>query len=237
MGTSTPADDREELLALLSHELRNPLSTITMSATLLARAAGTAAGGDAHRRHTEAILTASQQMTRLLSDFLEVAKLETGRGLSIDPLPHRVGALLDRAVTAATPGLQGRRLETKLHDPNDAFACDGVRVQQLLTHLLTAAVRTGVGPSPLRLEVSRREETLIFSVHDAGGSIDAGKLARVFEPWWSGATHGGAPGLDLSVARAIAEAHGGTLQLQSTSGSGTTFSFTLPAPASSVRAG
>jgi signal transduction histidine kinase len=218
---------REEMVAIVSHDLRTPLFVIGTGAQLLLGPG----------RRTEADVTATAQatqravdrMTRLISDILCGEAVTTGR-LQLDRRAHDVAILVDDAVEPFRARAVDRRiaLETNVAEGTGAVCCDRDRILQVLTNLLENAFKfTTTGH--VAVAARRSDRVVFFDVSDTGEGIDESALPRVFERYWRGGSKRSGVGLGLAIVKGIVEAHGGTVSAESTRRVGTTFHFTLPA--------
>jgi len=219
---------RDEVLSIVAHDLRNPLGRILMGADFLLEISQ---GSETERRQLEILRRAADGMNRLIQDLLEVARIESGRGLTIEPERWRVAPLLARSceMLQAAAEAKGLRLECVPPVEDLAVKVDPDRFLQVMGNLIGNAVKfTDRGEIVVRTE--RRGEVVQFSVADTGPGIAEEDLAHLFDRFWQArrARRGGA-GLGLAITRGIIEAHGGRLWVESETGRGTTFYFTLPA--------
>lgn len=231
---------REQVLAVVSHDLRNLLSPIQAGAALMA--VGSSLSPEAARQ-TERIRRAASQMERLIQDLLDVSRAEAGRmRLEIERLEPAV--LLEDVVEAhrALAEQRGLRLEARALPGLPAVAGDRGRVLQVFGNLVGNAVKfTPPGGSVLltadALEDPSRE--VRFTVADTGPGIPEAERGRVFEPYWQSASHGregrAGTGLGLSITKRLVEGHGGRLWMEGggsgvggRGGGGSVFRFTLP---------
>jgi PAS domain S-box-containing protein len=218
---------RDQTVAIVSHDLRDPLATICTGCTVLdmdperALAAGTAG----------AMFRAAKQMERLVDDLLDVARIEAG-GLSLELGPVDAAALVGdtAALFEAASGEKAMRLEVHVEDGLPPLRADRGRLSQVLSNLLGNAVKY----VPLGGRVELRAEAVApggvrFMVRDSGPGIAPDQLPRLFDRFWQAerGQRGGA-GLGLAIAKGIVEAHGGTLEVESALGRGSTFWFSLP---------
>jgi signal transduction histidine kinase/HAMP domain-containing protein len=227
---------RDEVLSVVSHDLRNPLGTVTLGARVLAELPDAPGSLERARATAARILRAGERKARLIGDLLDLASLRAGRlsmqrGVCGAPDLMREAADDVRAAARAK-GIEVR-VEAAAHLP--AFACDRGRVLQVLGNLVSNAVKaTDRGEVRLAAEAGVRE--VVFSVADTGPGIPEEEQARLFERFrrGSGARYEGS-GLGLSIARALVEAHGGRIWIESAAGAGTTVRFTLPAEPAPAR--
>ena len=219
---------REQILGIVSHDLRNPLGVISMGGQLLASSPALAAD-PAAQAQTERIRRASARMSRLISDLLDMSSIQAGR-LSLDCARHALTPILLEAIEghAQTAKERGVSLEAELDVEGMAALVDRDRLLQVLTNLLGNAIKFCHAGGHVVLCAERRGRDLVIAVRDDGPGIAPEDSARVFEPYWhkSAADHG--TGLGLFISKSIITAHGGRIGLESRVGEGTTFWITLP---------
>lgn len=218
---------REDLLARTSHELRTPLNGIIgLAEGLMEESGGPAKGA------LGMIASSGRRLAHLVDDILDVSALEHGR-LSMRPIALDLAELIATVNGLSAPLLRGRPvvLTTALPARLPAVWADGDRLEQVLLNLVgNAAKFTEQG----RIEVGARVEgdRVEVWVTDTGIGIPDGALDRIFRPFEQAeaatARKYGGTGLGLAIARQIVELHGGRIQVQSTAGQGSTFSFSLP---------
>lgn len=220
---------RDDVLAVVSHDLRNPLAAIRLSAAQLARKIQND-DPDRSQKKVDVILRAAERMVHLISDLLDAATIERGT-FTIDPRPEPVLPILEETIQQHEPLAAARSLRLKREAPPDLppIRCDRRRLLQVLGNLIGNALK--FVPEGGRVEVrARREEgEVCFAVADDGPGIPDHQMDRLFERYWKGhREEKEGVGLGLFIARGIVEAHGGTLGLVSTPGAGSTFHFTIP---------
>jgi signal transduction histidine kinase len=222
---------REDTLAIVSHDLRNPLSAIRLATATLERQAPPGDGGEPVRRAAAAIVRGSERMDRLIRDLVDLASIDAGR-LSIFRRRLAPRETAADAVEAIRPLASEAGVVVTLEPapPAPCVDADAERVQQVLVNLLSNAVKVTPAGGEVRLRFRARRHDVVFSVSDAGPGIAPADQDRVFERYWRGhhAPYRGT-GLGLSIARGIVEAHGGRLWVLSRPGAGATCRFTLPA--------
>jgi PAS domain S-box-containing protein len=218
----------EELLAMVSHDLRNPLGAIVTSAALLQR--GTEPDKqDRVRTIAGRILRSADVMTRLLGDLLDFAQIQAGK-LRIELQPVGVADLVRESMEMFAPAAAEKqvRIEASVPDGLEVI-CDRGRVLQILSNLLSNAIKF----TPSERRVSVRAELAApearVAISDSGPGIAEEDLPRVWGRFWQArrASRAGV-GLGLSIARGLVEAHGGRIGVESKVGAGSTFWFTLP---------
>jgi len=228
--------EREEVVAIVSHDLRNPLHTITMASGLLS----TEGLHPAQRElQTQIIQRAASQMRRLIEDLLDGVRIRTGQ-LGILTREADPGDLVREAARFHAPLAEGSALTLTLADLPvlPAVQADRDRVLQVFSNLVGNAIHFTPGGGRITLGATHGAGEVVFWVQDTGHGISDEDLTRIFEPFWrSGSRQRAGTGMGLTIAKGIVEAHGGTMRVQSAVGSGTTFSFSLPvASASSTSA-
>lgn len=222
---------KDEFLATLAHELRNPLAPVRNAAALLNRADNSAesvafAAGVIQRQ--------IGQMARLLDDLLDVARISQGT-LALRRAPSRLTALLNVALETVRPAIDQKRQQFTMVVPaiDPMLEVDGVRVAQVLTNLLTNAARYTDDGGQITLSVTVGDDGVTFSVSDTGIGFDPADGPHLFTMFSRGAgsTHRapGGLGIGLALSRAIAELHGGRLEATSAGpGHGSAFALVLP---------
>ena len=222
-------------MSIVSHDLRNPLSTITMTSDLLLQVPATP---EDQRRHLQTIGRAAAAMNRLIGDLLDAGQAENGH-LAIDRRPVNPAPIASEACESMAPQAKenGLRLSCEVPDGLSHVDADAARLQQVLSNLLGNAIKFVPEGGSIHLSVAQREDVIVFSVLDDGPGIPPEDLPRVFDRHWRAkeTAHLGA-GLGLAICRAIVEAHGGTIWVESETGRGTAFHFTIPALPDEARA-
>lgn len=224
---------RDDLVAIVSHDLKNPLTAITLSAAQLRREVVRA---DATRsdRLLDSVERAAHRMTRLIVDLLAIAKIEAGQ-LRVLAAEIDARTLVDEAVEAIRPLAEHRSIELVVEGPAEValVACDRERILQVLENLLGNAVKYTPERGTIRVALELVGEHARITVADDGPGIGADAIRHVFDRFWQGPgrTKPGA-GLGLAIAKGIVDAHRGQMGVVSDVGRGSSFWFTLP-----VRAG
>ena len=218
---------REEVLGVVAHDLRNPLSVISGTTQILLES-------DLTREHREALLGSStravKQMNRLMSDLLDTVRLQAGR-LALDIELTSVGEILRQAEETfrSVANQRGIRLDIVLPDIDTPLRADPLRVAQIVGNLVGNAIKFTPPHGYVALDAVIEGNEVMFQVTDSGPGIAPSHLAHLFDRFWQArrSDHRGA-GLGLTIARGLVEAHGGKIWVDSMVGVGTTFSFTLP---------
>ena len=217
---------REDLLAIVSHDLRNPLSAIVISAAVVLRTALVDKEGERVHKSAQIILRAAEQMNRLIADLLDLAQIQAGT-LTVEQKTQDVESLIRECVEILGPLAAARDLKgvtsAGLH-----VHCDRERVLQILSNLVGNAIKFTPEGGSISIEAQMTENEAQFLVRDTGQGISEEELPHIFDRFWKGRrkNHAGI-GLGLSIVKGLVEAHGGRLWVESNLGVGTTFFFTL----------
>jgi PAS domain S-box-containing protein len=220
--------ERDDMMAVVSHDLRNPLSTILMAASILQDDSS-----DAERmaRQANTICRAASHMSELLEKLLDVARLDSGQ-LTLEPTPLEANALLHEAAQLIQPQADAEsiRIEIEAVETRPRLPADRARLLQVLSNLLANAVEHTPQGGRITMRAEPADHAVEFFVTDTGRGIAPEDLPHVFDRFWqaSTSTRRGA-GLGLSIAKGVIEAHGGRIWVESEVGKGSTFAFSLPA--------
>jgi two-component system, sensor histidine kinase and response regulator len=215
---------RDEVLATVSHDLKNPLGTIFTSASLLR---DVPLDEQAQRRQIEIIGRTAERMDQLIGDLLDVSRMEAGR-FTVDAAPERAHALIADAREMLLNLAQANdvQLVEDLDGDDVAVVADRGRVLQVFSNLIGNAIKFTPAGGTVTIRADRDGDAVRFSVADTGIGISEDDLPHIFDRFWYGGTGGGS-GLGLAIAKGIVEAHGGRIGVRS-SDHGSTFHFTLP---------
>ncbi|HJQ52344.1 MAG TPA: PAS domain S-box protein [Gemmatimonadaceae bacterium] len=219
---------RDDVLAVVAHDLRNPLNTVTMAVSLMLET--TPPERVQERRQAEIVRRAADRMNRMIQDLLDVKRMESGR-LTIDPRPEHPGVLINDTVDMLRPLAAGStiRMETNVEDNLPLVVADAARVQQVLSNLVGNAVKFTPRAGTITVCAERIDGEVRFSVIDTGPGIPAEQLPHIFGRFWQAKTSDRRGiGLGLAIAKGIVEAHNGRIWVESSVGLGSTFYFTLP---------
>lgn len=220
---------RDEVLRIVSHDLREPLQCIALTAQQLGEVGSPGPDVASLRKAVDRILRASESMARLIDDLLDIASIEAGR-LGLRPAALRADALLRDSLDAHQVQAESRKVVLSLAVVAPVtIVGDQGRILQVLSNLIGNALKLVPAGGVVTMSATDDGDAVRFTVADTGPGIDPEHLLRVFEPFWQG----GRPdrrgrGLGLTIARGIVEAHDGRIWLDSELGRGTTVSFTLP---------
>lgn len=214
----------EQFLAILAHDVRNPLSSIAVGTELLlARAADPAT-----RRTLERVRGSTKRIGDLVDDLLDLARGRFGSGLVLDLLPAEdLPVRLRHVVDEVQSSHEGRVIHV-VEAPVASVHCDAGRIEQLLSNLLANALDHGAVDVPIEVAFGTEEGRFTLSVTNGGEAIPADALPRLFEPYYRRERKGGSGlGLGLYIVSEIAKAHGGRIEVYSDSAR-TTFRLSMP---------
>jgi PAS domain S-box-containing protein len=227
---------KSQFLANMSHEIRTPMNGVVGVADALSGTPLTAP----QREMVSIIQSSAKALNRLLSDVLDLARVEAGR-LDINCEPFRLEALVREAAALFEPSAKAKALDFKLTICDSAAGAvegDPVRIQQILFNLLSNAVKFTAQGS-VHLDVARRpdefgDSQVWFEVRDTGVGFDASKVQAVFDRFQQAdgsiTRRYGGSGLGLTISRELAELMGGSLTAESEQGAGAVFRLRLPLP-------
>lgn len=221
---------RDDLLSIVSHDLRNPVNAVKMLATAIIRADEAVALPPEVADHAAVMLAASRQMDALIQDLLDVSRLESGR-MAVTQRPAALDDLVDQAIgvlepAAATAGVSLRSDVPAALPPVDV---DGDRLVQVLSNLVSNSIRFTPAGGEVSVTATEEGDVVRITVADTGIGIPESDLPRVFDRFWhSKRTNRSGAGLGLAIARGIVRAHGGRIWIESAPGTGTRVHFTVP---------
>lgn len=228
---------RDEVLGVVSHDLRNPVHTVLLASGMLLEHIGGDAEQEPIRKQLDIIGRTARRMDHLIRDLLDVASISSGR-LSLELRRHDAEALLQEACETLRSIVEEAQLQFACEIPGDAPAvlADSDRFIQLLSNLVGNAVKFTPPGGRIEVGLEAGDGEVRFHVADTGPGIPSEELSHIFEQFWQARRAGrhGA-GLGLTIARGITEAHGGRIWAESQAGQGTTFFFTLPVPPPELR--
>ena len=222
---------KDEFLATLAHELRNPLAPIRQAAALAAHADATP---EQVRWSHAVIARQSAHMARLLDDLLDVSRITRGR-LEVRPTHVALRSVVNAAVETARPAIDAGKHKLTVHLPDDPLVldADALRISQVLANLLTNAAKYTEQPGTIRLVADRVGEEVVIRVADDGIGLAPEDLPKIFEmfaqvrPTLDRKEAG--LGIGLALSKALVELHGGKLEGSSQGvGKGSEFTVRLP---------
>jgi signal transduction histidine kinase/ActR/RegA family two-component response regulator len=222
---------KDEFIAMLAHELRNPLAPITNAIALLARERSTS---QLQQEAHALIERQTGRLTRLVDDLLDVSRITSGR-VQLKRAHVTLESIVERAIETARPLLERESHRLSVHPAADTIwlYADSTRLEQVLVNLLSNAAKYTPPGGEIRVETHLEDETAVLSVSDNGIGIDAELLPQIFELFTQSErsldrSRGGL-GVGLSVVDGLVKMHGGKVEVTSQVGTGSRFIVRLPA--------
>jgi len=213
----------EEVMAIVSHDVRGPLSTLLMGVETLS------ADGSDIPKTVGVIRRSALRLARLIDDLVDLSNIRSQR-LSVIATESSIMALLDECLEEAAADAAAKSVAlVKGPVPDLTIRCDPKRIAQVLSNLLNNAVKFNRSGGTIEVGATADPHEVVIWVRDDGVGIPQGSLARVFDRHWQApATAAQGQGLGLFISKGIVEAHGGRIWAESEVGRGTTFRFALP---------
>ncbi len=228
---------RDEVLAVVSHDLRNPLSTISLSASLLLDESTERRAQPS--RFLGVIKRSADQASTMIKNLLDISSIEAGH-FSVNRSREDVAELMRQAHEFLAPLAEKKSIHLEWATPEEhlPLSADASQLHRVFSNLVGNAIKFTPEGGVVTVRADEMDGELQFSVSDNGPGIAADALPHVFDRFWQGrkGDRRGA-GLGLSIVRGIVEAHGGRIWVESQLGSGTTFRFTIPLPRQSNEPG
>ena len=219
---------QEEMVGVVSHDLRNPVSAIKMLSRALL--SGREGASLEHDQNLALIAQAADQMDTLIRDLLDVNSLDAGK-FRIATEPIEPSALLTEALRTLQPLVSEKEiaLDVQIGVGLPKVLADTERIQQVLSNLVGNAIKFTPKGGKIVIAARSGDHTVTVSVADTGSGIRTEHLPKVFDRYWqSTRTNRQGAGLGLAIAKGIVEGHGGRIWIESTAGEGTIAQFTLP---------
>jgi PAS domain S-box-containing protein len=221
---------RDDVLAVVSHDLGNPLSAIRIGTTVLLKQLPSESDSNGARKQVENIRSSVVQMERLIQDLLDIKRIEAGY-LTLEKEKIAVHTLLQEAADTFNSLIAGKelRLNQVLPAQHTHVLADRQRILQVFSNLIGNAVKFTSPGDEISIGADVSTGQVTFSVADSGPGIPQEHLPHLFDRFWQArrtGRHG--IGLGLAIVKGIVEAHGGKVSVQSELGLGTTFYFSLP---------
>jgi signal transduction histidine kinase len=215
---------REQFIAVLGHDLRNPLASIEAGTKILAKTDSMDAAGEILGLMQKSVA----RMSALIDNVLDFARGRLGSGIALKRSPQSLQPVLDHVIAELRAGSPERNIE-KMFDLTQPVECDGGRIAQLFSNLLGNAVTHGTAERPIHVRATTRDGEFELSVANSGQPIPPDAMDRLFQPFYRLAEQGSRQGLGLGlyIASEIARAHGGRIDVTS-SPEETRFTFRMP---------
>jgi len=223
--------NRDDFLAMVTHDMRDLLGGIVLSSAVLAKRAGQDEAGETTLAETRRIARYAARMGRLIGDLVDIASIDAGK-LAVSPTAGNLAALVAEAADAfeAAAAFKGIALESRIVAAPLPASFDHDRMLQVLGNLISNSLKHTPEGGTITLVGERDGGDVRLTVDDTGSGIPAEALASVFERFYQvGGSERGGLGLGLYISRCLVHAHGGSIQAESKAGTGTRMCVRLPA--------
>lgn len=223
---------KEQMIAIVSHDIKNPLSAIQLEAQMLLRAAERSPKSilaEEVKIQSNRILKTTDRLKVLISDLLDKNKTESSLSF-LSKTEVDLKKLLFEVLDGARPLIQQKNIEVKVNCTQQLsmIAVDKNKIYQVLCNLLNNAIKFTPDGGIIQLSWEEKEFEFVFTCLDSGPGMSGPELSRVFEKYWTGRTKSSETGLGLFICKTIVEAHGGHIKAENLSHKGALFSFTIP---------
>jgi signal transduction histidine kinase len=223
------ARTRQEAVAVVSHDLRNPMNAISTSATLMAMALEKG-NTEGLSTRVQTIQNAVSRMNALIRDLLDTTRIQSG-GLTVNAQPEDIAVIVGQIVQLLGPTLASKSQTFDIAVPETSLraACDRERIFQVLSNLVGNASKFSPEGATITIRAAASSKEMQVEVVDSGPGISAEHLPRIFEPYWRASQQRQTGlGLGLAIAKGIVDAHQSRIWVESRVGEGSRFCFTLP---------
>lgn len=217
--------EQEMYVHTISHDLRTPLTVIHGHAQMLELTCR----DEGSRVHVEALVKGAERMNDMIEEMVEAARL-AGGSVQLRRGPIRIREFMTDLLKRISTGIDISRMRTRIPPDLPPVDADGTRLERIMVNLLTNALKYSPADAPVELGCAVDGGEVLCSVRDQGRGIDPQDLPHIFERFYrpKGGRKAGGVGLGLYIARALVEAHGGRIWVESALGRGSTFYVTLP---------
>jgi len=227
---------RDEVLHVVSHELRGPLGVLVMAADVFGMDVKVGAPPAKQQAFADRVVRQAQRMLTIVDDLLDASRIDAGE-LRVEPVRADLAHVIREAVERLTPSLDKHKIE--LNAPTSLEAeIDVDRIEQVIANYLTNAIKYSPGGGAINVTVEKKGDMASVSVKDCGIGIPESAIPRLFERYFRAPGSEKAAkgiGLGLFVTKRLVEAHGGTVSVKSEAGVGSTFAFQVPIRAADAR--
>ena len=222
---------REDVLAIVSHDLQNPIGAMILNIELLSRFIEQTSNRQNFEKPLSLLRHSVHHMTRLIVNLLDISRLEAGQ-LPIEKGEHFPRALVKKVLLDLEPLAKDKslRITTAFRDQNSKILCDSERIGQALSNLIGNAIKFTPAGGLITIETTLKDDKVRFTISDTGPGIPEDQLRNIFDRYKQARAqdHKRGSGLGLFIAKGIVEAHGGTISVKSILNQGSVFEFSLP---------
>jgi PAS domain S-box-containing protein len=223
--------EREAFLAIASHEVKNPLTALLGRSQMLRRRLARRDDSTRELSDTEIIIDSAERIDRLLSELLDAARVVGGQ-LSIAPVPLDLGSLVQQVVARIQPSAPNHQIAVAERATGLAIAGDADRLEQVFQNLLSNAIKYSPAGGAIDVEIALQDARARITVSDSGLGIPADALPNLFKRFYrvsrASTQQITGTGIGLYVVKEIVTSHGGTVDVRSTEGAGSSFTVYLP---------
>jgi PAS domain S-box-containing protein len=222
--------EREQILAIVAHDLRQPLHRIMLGASAAEARAADLPGGESVRALAASLVEISGRMSGLVDDLLAVAVETAGQSSLLKRAPVSAAGLLAKAAEAVRPLFRRAQLDLDVSVLSwlPVLHVDEDRILRVFANLFDNAMKFTAAPGHVRVTAERVVGGVRFSIGNTGPALDGEELAVMFRPFWQAASDRRGAGLGLSICRSIIEAHGGSIWAEPAEGERVRVNFMLP---------
>lgn len=223
-------NNRDEMIGVVSHELKNPLTALQTSIALLYRSVSKTSRDGITLKNLEILKSSTQRMSSLISDLLDITRFEAN-ALKLEPLHCDVNEIIRNIVNSYEPSAEDKsiKLIAKSNLQNHKAMCDPARTSQIFANLIGNAIKFTQRGGSVQVLARIVSNFVEVEVSDTGKGIAHEDLPHIFDRFWqSRDTVRGGTGLGLTIVKCLVDAQGGKIWVQSKVGEGTKFFFTLP---------
>jgi signal transduction histidine kinase len=225
----TAFQQREEMISVISHDLRSPLYAIVLSADRIRSLCASADYVEELRNGAERVARTAQRMSRLIDNLVDLTLVES-HALRIKRAPQAVAPMVAEAIDLLVPLARDKSIDLRSAvEPMAPVACESDLIVRVLWNLVSNAIKFTEPGGTILVNVRRDGSAIYFSVEDTGIGISEEQQAHLFERFWQADVNHRGAGLGLYISKGIVEAHSGRIGATSQRGVGTTIWFTLPA--------
>jgi signal transduction histidine kinase len=218
-----------DILAIVSHDLRNPLTSIILNANLLKRESAKNGFRTRAEKQAELIHSSGQKINLLIDELLRLGKIDAGT-LSLNAENCHIALLLEDTVNQMRPFAEMKNVHMENDVAEDIVQplADRATLRQAISNLVENAIENSPDGGTVRLSAANHPGGVVLSIRDEGAGMSPEKLAHLFDRDWQAVHSSPGKGLGLYISRGIAEAHGGRISVESSEGHGSTFMLFIP---------
>jgi len=222
-------EQERRYLYTVAHDLRAPATIINGNIRLLLDLLETSGMAEPFRPQIEAVQRSIQRMNRMIDNLTEVIRFEA-QAVTLTSEPVRLASYIDHLLSQCAEVLETHRMVAEIPADLPPVIADPAQLERIFMNLLSNAQKYSAPETPIRIHARRQDHTVVISVSDQGQGIPADDLPHIFERFYRAERGRKAEGIGLGlyITKALVEAHGGRIWVESEVGKGSTFSFTLP---------